>query len=169
MAVFRTISTETRLGRSTMPLPLTCLRGRAYKFLSVQRFEPSQQLVRRGGYVADASAGCVMDGIDDRGAGSADSKLADALAAQWTAVRIGLVQKHDVQRADVGVHRDMIARQILVDEGSVARVDVVLLDQRRSDAPRHAADHLRARRFYIENAAGREHAEHASNPHLAGV
>src|ERR1700685_2104951 len=95
--------------------------------LSVQRFERSQQLVRRSGDVADTGAGGIMAGIDDGCASAADAKLAEALAAQWATVRIGLVQKHDVQRADVGVHRDVIARQILRGERSVARVTVVLL------------------------------------------
>src|SRR3984893_7033078 len=84
--------------------------------LSVQRFERCQQLVGGGGDVADASAGCVMDGIDDRGARSADAELADALAAERTAVGIVLMHKQDVHLADVGVDRDVIARQILVDE-----------------------------------------------------
>src|ERR1700694_4876461 len=107
-----------------------------------------------------------MDGVHGRGARSADTKLADPLAAEWTAMRIGLVQKDDVHRADISVHRDMVAGEILVDKGAVARVDVVLLDKRRADAPRHATDHLGARRLRIEDAAGSEHAEHASNAHL---
>src|SRR5438874_13213135 len=72
--------------------------------LSVQRFEGGQQLVRRGRYVADAAPGRIVDGVENRGRGAADPQLADALAAQRAAVRIGLVEKHHVQRTDVGVH-----------------------------------------------------------------
>src|SRR6266478_4897563 len=121
--------------------------------LTVERLERGQQLVRCSGDVADASASCVMDGIDDRGARSADTKLADPFAPERTAMRIGLVKKDDINRADVGIHRDMVAGQILIDEGAVARVDMVLLDQRRADPPRHATDHLGARGLRIEDAA----------------
>ena len=82
---------------------------------------------------------------------------------------IVLVQKHDIHRANVGVDRDVVACQILVDEGAVALIDDVLFHQCRTDAPGHAADHLRARRLRIENAANREHAEHSPDAHLAGV
>ena len=65
--------------------------------LTIERLEGTQQLVRCGGDVADARAGRVVDGIDNGGARPADAKLADALAVERTAVRIGFVQKHDVQ------------------------------------------------------------------------
>src|SRR4029077_14193144 len=99
----------------------------------------------------------------------ADAKLADALAVERTAVRIGFVEKHDVQRADVGVHCDMIAGQILVDEGAIARVDMVLFDQRGANPPRHASDHLGACCLRIQDATDREHAEHSSNAYLPRV
>ena len=84
-------------------------------------------------------------------------------------MRVGLLEKHRLDRADIGVHHDVIARQILVDERAEAVVDVIFLHQRAADAPDHPADHLRARGLGIENAAGREHAEHAPNADLAGV
>src|ERR1700730_7414039 len=167
--------------RRLLPLARACditgIKGRATSLspslhsaiLTVELFERSQQLIRGGGEVADASTGRVMDRVYDRGACPADTKLADALAAERTAMRIGFVQKHDVHRADIGVHRDMVARQILIDEGAVAQVDVVLLDQRRADPPRHAADHLGSRRLRIEDAAGRKYAEHTSHTHLTRV
>src|SRR6266478_8743264 len=129
----------------------------------VERFEHREQLVRRGGEVADARAGRVMDRVDDRRARAADAELAKPLAAERAAVRVGLIDKYRVDRADIGVHHDMVARQVLVDERAEALVDVVLLHQRAADAPDHPADHLRARGFWIENTAGRKHAEHAPN------
>jgi hypothetical protein len=75
-----------------------------------------------------------MDGVHDCSARPADAKLANALAA-WTAMRIGLGQKDDVQRADIGVYRDMVAGEILAHEGAIALVDDVFLHQRRTDAP----------------------------------
>jgi len=138
--------------------------------LVVERLECGEQLVRRGGEIADASAGRVVYGIDDRRPCPADAELAQSLAAERAAVSgVVFVEKHGVDRADVRVHHDMIARQVLIDERAVAKVDVIFLHQRRADAPDHGADHLRARGLGIENAAGREHAEHAPNADLARI
>src|SRR2546421_1083902 len=100
------------------------------KRLLVERFQRSQKLVWRRGKVADARPCCVVNGIHDRSAGTADPKLADALAAERAAMSVGFIEEHNVERADIRIHRDMIAGQILVDERAVARVDVILLDQR---------------------------------------
>ena len=86
--------------------------------------------VARERIIADPGVGFAKRPAHSYGVLARLSELAEALAAQWAAMRIGLVQKHDVQPADVGVHRDVVARQILGDERPVARVNVVLLDQR---------------------------------------
>jgi hypothetical protein len=52
---------------------------------------------------------------------------------------------------------------------SSAQVHLISLHQRRADAPDHAADHLRARGLGVENAAGREHAEHAPHANLTRI
>jgi len=69
---------------------------RSPRKLIVERCERGEQLVRRGREIADAGAGRVMDGVDDRRARPADAELADALAAEWVAVRVGLLEKHRV-------------------------------------------------------------------------
>jgi hypothetical protein len=56
--------------------------------LTIERLERSEKLVRGGGEVADPGAGRIVDGVDDRGAGAANSQLADALAAERAAVGI---------------------------------------------------------------------------------
>src|SRR5262249_54737139 len=83
--------------------------------LTVQRFERGEQLVRRGGGIADADAGRGIDSVDDRRARPANAGLAEALAAEGAAVRVGLLEKHGVERADIGIHRDVVARQVLVE------------------------------------------------------
>src|SRR3954451_9946816 len=140
----------------------------ALRQLIVENLERGQQLVRCRRKVADASTGRVMNGVHDRCARAANTELADALASERTAMRIVLVQEHDIHLADIGVHCDVIAGQILVDEGPVPRVDVVLLRQSGADAPGHPADHLRARRLGVEDAADRELSEHAPDADLAG-
>jgi hypothetical protein len=47
---------------------------RPYRKLSVERFEPAEQLVRRGREVADARAGCAVDGVDHRRACAAEAR-----------------------------------------------------------------------------------------------
>src|SRR5260221_1899444 len=136
---------------------------------SVERCEHGWQFGRSGGEVADAVAVRVMDRVDDRRARAADAELAKPLAAERAAVRFGLIEKYRVDRAEIRVHHDMVARQVLVDERAEALVDVILLHQRAADAPDHPTDHLRARGFWIENTAGRKHAEHAPNADLPGI
>src|SRR5262249_60694923 len=55
--------------------------------LAVERFERGEQLVRRGGGIAEARAGRVLGGVDYRPAPPPYSELAAALAAAWGAVR----------------------------------------------------------------------------------
>jgi hypothetical protein len=98
--------------------------------LTIERLERSEKLVRGGGEVADPGAGRIVDGVDDRGAGAANSQLADALAAERAAMGIVLVHEHDVHLADVGIDRDVVVRQILGDERSVAVIDAVAFQQR---------------------------------------
>src|SRR5262245_47905895 len=137
--------------------------------LAVQRFERGQEFIRRSREIADARAGRVMNGVDHRRSCPADAEFAQTLAAKWAAVRVGLLEKDRADGADIGVYRHVIARQILVDERAVAQVHLISLHQRGADAPDHAADHLRARGLGVENAAGREHAEHAPHANLARI
>src|SRR5262249_43609321 len=142
---------------------------RSPRKLIVERCERGEQLVRRGGGNAEARAGRVMGGGGDRRARPPYAELPRAPAAPGDGVPGRVLPQHPRDRADVGIHHNMVACQVLVDERAVAEVDVIFLHQRRADAPYHAADHLRARCLRIENAAGREHAEHAPNAHLARV
>src|SRR5437899_1638008 len=61
--------------------------------LAVEHLERGQKLVRGGGEIADPRTGRVVDGVDDRGGRAANAQLADALAAERTAVRIVLMQE----------------------------------------------------------------------------
>src|SRR6516165_5109236 len=71
--------------------------------LAVERFERGQKLVRRGGEVADASSGRIVDGVDDRSARPADAEVGEFLASARATMRVGLVEKHRIDRAEVGV------------------------------------------------------------------
>src|SRR5262249_59712747 len=66
--------------------------------LAVERFERGQKLVRRGGGVADASAGRLVDGVDDPPPPPPDAQVAEAPASPWAAMPGGLRQKQRIPR-----------------------------------------------------------------------
>ena len=80
--------------------------------LSIEQLERSQKLVRGSGEVADSSTARIVNGVDNRGACAANAEFADALAAERATIRIVLVQKDDVDLANVCVDGDVVARQI---------------------------------------------------------
>ena len=67
------------------------------------------------------------------------------------------------------MNRHVVFGEVVIDEMAEALVDHEILGQRRPDAEDHAADRLRPRRLGIEDAPGREHAEHAAQADLAGI
>src|SRR5262249_42374665 len=69
---------------------------RSPRKLIVERCERGEQLVRRGGEIADARAGRVMDGGDDRRARPPYAELTDAPAARRGVVRVGLLAENRV-------------------------------------------------------------------------
>ena len=83
--------------------------------LTVEPFERSQQLVWGGGEVAIRAPVALWIAFKTA-APAPQMPVPDALAAERAAMRIGLIQKHDIHRAHIGVHRDVVARQILIDE-----------------------------------------------------
>ena len=66
------------------------------------------------------------------------------------------------------MHRHFITGQVVVDEKTMALVDHQFLHQRRAGAHRHAADHLAARGFRIQDAPGRAHGQHAPQADFTG-
>ncbi len=70
------------------------------------------QLIQRDRQIADADARCMIDGVGDGGGGANDPDFADALRAHWIEVRVVLVNPRHVNRADIGVGRDVILREV---------------------------------------------------------
>jgi hypothetical protein len=69
---------------------------------------------------------------------------------------------------DVGVHRHLIARQVVIDEEAMPLVERQFLHQGAADAHRHGADHLATGGLGVQDAPGCTHGEHAPDPDLAG-
>ena len=68
----------------------------------------------------------------------------------------------------VGVHRHLVAGEIVVDEEAEPLVDREFLHQGAADAHRHRADDLAARRLRVEDAAGGADRQHPPDPDLSG-
>jgi hypothetical protein len=83
-------------------------------------------------------------------------------------IGIGLVEEDHLLVRDVGMDRHLVGSKVVVDEEAVALVDHQILHQGRARAHGHGADHLAARRFRVEDAAGRADRQHAPDAHLAG-
>src|SRR5690606_30061574 len=101
----------------------------------------SQQLVGRDREVADASAGGVVDGVGDGGAGAGDADLADAAGAHG-GVRVGDVGPDQVDLGDVEVDGDVVVGEARVHHAAGAVVEDELLGQGEADAHDDAAAEL---------------------------
>ena len=81
---------------------------------------------------------------------------------------VDLLDEQNVERRHVGMARNMIFAEIVINELAVTLVEHGILHQRIADPPDHPADRLAARELCVEDAARLEHAEHPPHPHFAG-
>jgi hypothetical protein len=79
-------------------------------------------LVERDGKVADAFAGCVVDGVGDGGGCSGDADFADSSRSQRVEFVVGDVEGGDVDLVDVGVDGDVVLGEVFVDGAAVGWV-----------------------------------------------
>jgi hypothetical protein len=84
-----------------------------------------------------------------------------ALHAQWVDGLVWLVDEHNFDVVDVGVHRDMIFGDIRIHDAAEFVVDHRFFVQRHSDAPYHSAADLAGRGLGVQDAAGRNRADDA--------
>ena len=66
---------------------------------------------------------------------------------------VGLVDKDDVDRLDVGIHRYMVLREIMIHEATTPVVHERLLGERRSNGHDDVAVDLAARRLRIQDSS----------------
>jgi len=81
-----------------------------------------QQLLQRDRQIADADARGVIDGVGDGRGGDDDPDLANALGAHGVDVGVVLVDPGHVDRAGVGVGRDVVLSEVVVHVIAEARV-----------------------------------------------
>src|SRR5437762_1046053 len=89
----------------------------------------------------------MVDRIRDRCRDAGDADLANALRADGADMQVRLLDKRDVDRTDVRVHRHMVLREISIYIAAGSRVDERFLFERHADAPDDAADDLAAGRL----------------------
>lgn len=90
-----------------------------------------------------------------------DVDLTDALGAQSTGYAVVLAGEDHVDVVDIGIHVDMVPREIVVHEVAKRVVGVRLLVQGLTDAPDHAADDLATSRFRSHDPACGDRADYA--------
>src|SRR5260370_14722971 len=131
--------------------------------------QTGKQLVEGDRIVPDPRATGVVDRIRDRGAGAPDAEFADALALERIGLVVELGEKNGIDGWNIGMHRHVIFGEVVIDEIAEAGLARHGLVQRRSDAEHHASDRLGPGRLRVQDAAGREHAQHASQTYFAGI
>src|SRR6266511_2030414 len=85
------------------------------------RLAGGQELVEGDRQVSYPDAGGVVRGVGDRGGGTHDADLADALGTHRVDVWIVLVHPERFDRADVGVGGDVVLGEVVVDHVPVPR------------------------------------------------
>src|SRR5262245_17648825 len=129
----------------------------------------SQQLVERDRQIANALAGRVEDGVGDRRRYAHDADFAQSLGAERVDDRIVLFDEDHINLIYVGVHGDVILRQIVVYETSEVLVHHALFFQRHADAPDNAAHNLTPGRLGIQDTPAGDGADDARDADYAQV
>src|SRR5215210_7319113 len=129
----------------------------------------SEELVWCYGKVADVNARGVVDGVGDGGGRAYDADLTDAFRPHRVDVRVFFVDPGDVDLAHVGVGRDVVFGEVVVDHVSEPLVYQALLVQRHTETHRHPADELRTGGLGVDDLPDGEDAGHARDAHLSGI
>src|SRR6266436_148043 len=86
-----------------------------------------QELVKRNRQVADTDAGRVIDGVSDSSSGAGDPELANPLRTHRVEVWIVFIDPGHIDRANIGVRRDVVLCEVVVHVVAEARVYDALL------------------------------------------
>jgi hypothetical protein len=111
----------------------------------------------------------MIDDVGDGSGGADDADLANALRTHGVDVEVLLVDPGHVDRADIGVGRDMVRCKVVVHVVAEARVQDARLVQRHRQPPRHPAQQLRAGRLRVDDATGGKDPQQPWDTHLARV
>src|SRR5262245_37421745 len=100
------------------------------------------------------------DSVGHSGRGTDNAQFTETLDAQWIDDGIVLFYEDHFDLADIGVDRDMVFRQAVIDEATKSLIDYGFLVQRHADSPDQAAQNLATCCLGIENAPPGNRAHH---------
>src|SRR5207253_4392082 len=118
---------------------------------------------------ADAPAGCVEDGIGDRGCSADLADLTDTFHPERIDAAVFDFDELDPDLGSVGVDGDEILAKTDRSPAPVPGIHRVALQQGLAQTPEHPAHELAARELRIEHSSGGEDAEHAPDTYEAQI
>src|SRR5258708_6668567 len=86
-----------------------------------------QELVKRNRQVADTDAGRVIDGVSDGSSGAGDPELANPFRTYRVEMWIVFIDPGHIDRANIGIRRDVVLCEVVVHVVAEARVHDALL------------------------------------------
>ena len=122
-----------------------------------------QQFIERDRQIAHAFAGRVIDRIGDRRGDADNADFADALDAERIDQVVRLVDEDDLDIVHIGIHGHVVFGDVGVHDAAEIMIDQRLLVQRHADSADDGAHDLAVRRLGVEDAAGRDRADHAGD------
>src|ERR1700758_1357382 len=102
----------------------------------------SKQMFDSNRQIAQAAAGGVIERIGNGWRDSDQGNFPQTLDSCAVELEVWFVDKIDLDRADVGVHRYQIVGEIGVEETAVSWIDFARFVQRCADAPHDTASDL---------------------------
>jgi len=95
--------------------------------------QPRQHFVQRGRVILGTNTGGVENRIGDRGGRTANAKLSDPFCLKRICVVVTFFQQDNIKLWQVHVDRQVVFREIMVDDMAIARiVDDFLFELERS-------------------------------------
>ncbi|PAV66102.1 hypothetical protein WR25_17473 [Diploscapter pachys] len=128
---------------------------------------PRTQLVHGQREVAHAPARGVLHGIGYRCSDTNDADLAHTLGAQFIDDVVRLVNEDNLDVTDIGVHRHVILRQVVVHEAPEAMVGLGMFLQGHAQPPDHSTKNLAAGSLGVDYPPSGNGADHARYPYRA--
>ena len=95
----------------------------------------SEEVFHSDRQVSYSPARCMVHGIPDSGRRGDRCDLTDTFGANAGEDGVRLVDKFDLQVADVCIHSDLILGDIVVEEATITRINLTCLAKRRADPP----------------------------------
>ncbi len=128
-----------------------------------------QQRIRRNRQIAHALTGRMKNGICNGRSRTGNPNFADAFGPDGIDVLVLFFHPERIHLPDIGVHRNVVLSQVVVNPAAQPMVHHGVLVKRHADAPNHTAEQLAARGLCIQDLSGAEATDHARHFDLPKV